>query len=125
MRGVCVARLAKLPSYKLSRIKVRHLTSPEQFGGINVVHVSLPPRYTHAPIVHRKTAEWLMVLKGSGQGIVGGKRMSFRPGSIVYMPPGVPHQMGTGAQAMEVIALFAPPLDGRLPDADIHPAEAR
>lgn len=119
-KGVRVTAVARIPHFNLSKLRVKDLTRKGQMSALSVVHVTLPPRYTHAPIEHRRTEEWFIVLKGRGQGLIGRRRVRFEPGVVVYMPPGVPHQMGTGARSMEILAVFSPPLDARRKDADIH-----
>ncbi len=124
---VRVSGVDRIPHFNLSKLKVKDLLHKGQMPSVSVVHVTLPPRYTHAPILHKKTDEWFLVLKGRGSGMIGRKRVRFSPGTLVYMPAGVPHQMGTGSGALEILALFSPPLDARRKDADIHachPAKA-
>lgn len=60
-----------------------------------------------------------MILSGKGQGVIGGRLVRFKPGTIVYMPPGMLHQMSTGSSRLEVLVLFSPPLDIRSKKADI------
>lgn len=62
-----------------------------------------------------------MVIKGRGRGVIGGRRVAFKPGVIVYMPPGVPHQMMTGSSPMEALVVFSPPLKLEGRGADVHP----
>lgn len=115
-----VSAVGRVPAFALSKLRVRNLTGGGEMPALSVVHVTLPPRYTHAPIEHRRTEEWFIVLKGRGQGLIGRRRVRFAPGTIVYMAPGVPHRMGTGRGPMEILAVFSPPLDARRKDADIH-----
>lgn len=117
-----VSRLGALPAFFLSKLAVKNLTLPREMPGLTAVHVKLPPRYAHAPIVHRRTAEWFLVLKGRGRGVIGSAVVQFRPGTIVFIPAGMAHQMSTGAGALEILAIFTPPLDARRKDADIHAA---
>lgn len=119
-RGLRVTTVDRIPHFSLSKLRIKNLTRKRQMSSLSVVHVTLPPRYTHAPIEHRRTEEWFVVLKGRGQGLIGRRKVSFEPGTVVYMPPGVPHQMGTGARSMEILAVFSPSLDARRKDADIH-----
>ena len=118
-RRTVVTSLGRIPSFPLSRITAKNLTSARQMPGLSVVHVELPPRYTHAPIIHKRTEEWFIVLKGRGHGVIGARRVQFLPGTVVYMPAGVPHQMSADGGALEILAVFSPPLDARRKDADI------
>lgn len=118
-RRTAVTRLDDVPRFFLSELAVKNLTGRGQMAGLSVVHVKLPPRYSHPPIVHRKTEEWFLVLDGRGHGLIGSRRVEFRPGRVVYMPAGVPHAMSTGAGPLEILAVFSPPLDARKKNADI------
>lgn len=69
---------------------------------------------------HLRTREWFIVIKGRGAGVIGGRRVAFRPGVMAYMPPGVVHHMSTARSAMEALVVFSPPLDTRKPGADVQ-----
>jgi mannose-6-phosphate isomerase-like protein (cupin superfamily) len=114
-----VSRLALRREIEFAKLKIRYLADAGQMKGLSVVHVRLPPRYQHASLCHRRTHEWLMILKGSGRGVIDGRTVRFRPGVILYMPPGVMHQMGTGSSALEAVVIFTPPLDIEGPAPDI------
>lgn len=121
-RCACVGRVADFPARKLGRLSLRTLVDGAQLPGTGVMHVRLPPGSRHDPIYHRRTREWFVVLKGRGHGIIDGRRVAFRPGVVVFMPPGVTHQMCAGSSAMEALVLFSPPLKLSGRGADIHPA---
>lgn len=122
---VRVSSVKRIPHFELAKLRIKDLVQKGRMPSLSVAHVTLPPRYTHAPIEHRRTEEWFIVLKGRGQGLIGRRRVRFEPGTVVYMPPGVPHQMGTGMRSMEILAVFSPPLDARRKDADIHACHSR
>ena len=117
---LCLTRLDRLTERRMGPIRLRAVSLAGQIPGAAAYHVTVPPRSRHDMIYHRKTREWFIVTKGRGRGIVGGKRVVFKPGVIVYMPPGVPHQMMTGASKMEAVVVFSPPLALTGPKADIH-----
>jgi mannose-6-phosphate isomerase-like protein (cupin superfamily) len=60
--------------------------------------------------------EFFLVLKGSGYGRVGRKRVRFAPGASVFIPPEVPHDFHTGRRALEALVIFSPPFDAKKPD---------
>ena len=121
--GMAVAQLCKIPSFKFVELKIKELSRGEHIPGVSIAHVSLPPNYEHVPIFHAKTHEWMFILRGAGKGKVGGKLVRFRPGAMLYMAPGVLHQMSTGDSALDVLVLFSPPLHVDEKGADIcHPA---
>ncbi len=119
-RKIYAAHLASLPGYSFVKLRIRELTKAGQVPGAGIVHVRLPPRYEHVPLFHRRTKEWLMILKGTGRGKIGGRVIRFRPGVVVYMPPGTVHQMSTGSSPLEALAVFSPPMDVRKRGADVH-----
>lgn len=122
-RRPVVSVLKRIPHYCYAKLRIKELSAAGQIPGAGVVHVRLPARYTHVPLFHKRTHEWLMILKGSGRGVIGGRVVRFRPGVIVYIPPGMLHQMGTGSVPVEALAIFSPPLDARKRGADIcYPA---
>lgn len=116
----CLSRLATLREQKMGPVRLKALSFAGQLPGSSVFHVRVPARSRHDMIYHRRTREWFMVTKGRGRGIIGGRRVTFKPGVIVYMPPGVPHQMMTEGEAMEALVIFSPPLALSGPKADLH-----
>lgn len=117
--GPIVSQLRDLPPFEMAKLKIRTLSRARQTPGVSVLHVVLPPKYDHVPVFHRFTREWLIILSGAGKGVIGGRLVRFKPGTIVYMPPGMPHQMSTGSSSLEVLVLFSPPLNIRSKKADI------
>ena len=117
-------RLKRIPAAKMGALRLKTVSGRGQIPGTGIVHVSLPPRTSHDMIYHRKTHEWFMVIGGRGRGFIGGRRVDFKPGVIVYMPPGVPHQMTTAAESMEALVVFSPPLKLKGAGADVHRAQA-
>lgn len=106
----CLDRLARVPVQKMGPVRLKAVSALGQIPGAAVFHVTVPPRSRHEMILHRRTREWFMVVKGRGRGVIGGRRVTFRPGVIVFMPPGVPHQMMTDSASMEAVVVFSPPL---------------
>ena len=104
-------------------VRLKEVSAAGQIPGAGAVHVTVPPHSRHDMIYHRKTKEWFMVIKGRGRGVIGGRRVAFKPGVIVYMPPGVPHQMMTASSAMEALVVFTPPLRLGGAGADVHRVE--
>lgn len=118
----CLGRLERIPTQKLGPVRLKAISELGQLPGAAVFHVTVPPRSRHDMILHRRTREWFMVVKGRGRGVIGGRRVTFRPGVIVFMPPGVPHQMMTGSSSMEALVVFSPPLELKGRRADVHRA---
>lgn len=118
----CLDRLEKIPVHKMGPMRLKAVSALGQLPGAAVFHVAVPPHSRHDMIFHRRTREWFMVVKGRGRGVIGGRRVTFRPGVIVYMPPGVPHQMMTSSSAMEAVVVFSPPLKLSGRGIDVHRA---
>jgi mannose-6-phosphate isomerase-like protein (cupin superfamily) len=122
----CLSHLKRIPAAKMGPLRLKTVSGPGQIPGAGIFHVSLPPRTSHDMIYHKKTREWFMVVSGRGRGIIGGRSVVFKPGVIVYMPPGVPHRMMTGTESMDALVVFSPPLKLKGRGADVHRAkEAR
>lgn len=121
-RCFCLDRLERLPTRTLGPVRLKAVSALGQLPGAAVFHVTVPPHSRHDMILHRRTREWFMVVKGRGRGVIGGRRVTFRPGVIVFMPPGVPHQMMTGSSSMEAVVVFSPPLKLTGRGMDIHRA---
>ncbi|MBI5246264.1 MAG: cupin domain-containing protein [Elusimicrobia bacterium] len=115
-------RLERIATRKLGPVRLKAVSQFGQLPGAAVFHVTVPPRSRHDMIFHRRTREWFMVVKGRGRGVIGRRRVKFRPGVIVFMPPGVPHQMITDASAMEAVVIFSPPLKLSGRGMDVHRA---
>jgi len=118
----CLDRLERIPVHRLGPVRLKAVSALGQIPGAAVFHVTVPPRSRHDMILHRRTREWFMVIKGRGRGVIGGRRVTFRPGVVVFMPPGVPHQMMTGTCAMEAVVVFSPPLNLSGRGIDVHRA---
>lgn len=73
--------------------------------------------HSHFPVIyHRDTAEFFYVLKGNGYGRVNRRRIRFKTGDSVYMPPGTLHDFHTTNSRMEALVVFAPRFDVHKPD---------
>lgn len=64
---------------------------------------------------HEGVEEIYYVLRGSGWFILGDQRFAVRPGTAVYVPPGVGHRaINGGADEMELLWFNTPSAFGRL-----------
>lgn len=90
--------------------------SPARKGPFSVLRISVAPR-SHLPTVyHRKTWEFLFVLKGAGYGVVGRRRFRLRKGASLFLPPRAPHDFHTGRSGLEALVIFSPRFDEARPD---------
>ena len=70
------------------------------------------PPQQHAPShVHLEQEEILYVLTGSGEFYFDGVPEPVRPGTCVYVPPGVEHSINnTSDEVLKVVYIFSPPV---------------
>ncbi len=81
--------------------------------------VSIFSPNAHAPgHVHDSEEEAIYILEGSGRMHVGDRVEEVRPGTAVYVPPGVEHSVeNTGAKPIKLVYAFSPPAAiGAYPD---------
>ena len=73
--------------------------------------VTFPSRTVAAAHVHTDAEEGLYVLEGYGQIICDGESVALEPGSFVFIPPGVRHQVqNTGDDPIKFFYAFSPPV---------------
>jgi len=90
--------------------------SPAGTGPFSALRITVAPN-SHLPAIHHaKTWEFFFVLKGSGYGRVGRRRVRFEKGSQVFIPPRVPHDFHTGPRELEALVIFSPGFDPLKPD---------
>lgn len=82
-----------------------------------MLHVSIEPGGRAPAILHRRTAEFFLVLAGGSRGRLGGRPVRFRKGDFAHIPPGTAHQFTAGPEGTELLDVFVPALD--LDDPDI------
>lgn len=71
------------------------------------VYFELEPG-AHLGVHTDSSEELLIVLEGSGEGLVGDERSPVGPGTVVVVPPMVPHDMtNTGDEPLRVLGTFA------------------
>ena len=71
---------------------------------------TLPPRFSTGRHVHRVQEETFYVLEGECEWQLGGETVRARPGTFVFIPPGVPHNIANaGDQPARVLMTVSPP----------------
>lgn len=116
----------KKPRIEVSRLsakKARHFgaLAVKTLAGskgqpFSVLHIRMAPGAKAPPIIHARTAEFFLILKGSSSGRVGRRRRTFRAGDCVYMPAGTLHEFRAGSRGVELLDVFVPRLDMDCPD---------
>lgn len=107
--------LKDIPCARHGNMTVRILPSPAR-AAVTTMHIHLPAGQDHSSVVHKYTNELACVLAGTGSGIVGGRKLKFKPGDFLLIPAGTPHQFRAGRRALEVLTLFSPAIDENSPD---------
>ena len=75
---------------------------------------TLPPHFSTGRHVHRVQEETFYVLEGQCEWQIGNETVRALPGTFVFIPPGVPHNIANaGNQPARVIMTVSPP--SRLP----------
>jgi quercetin dioxygenase-like cupin family protein len=73
--------------------------------------VTFPSRTVSAAHVHTDAEEGLYVLDGQGQIVCDGESFALEPGSFVFIPPGVRHEIhNTGEGPIKFFYAFSPPI---------------
>lgn len=59
---------------------------------------------------HRGADQWLYVVAGSGSATVAGERVPLRPGTLLLIERGEPHEIrNTGRTPLKTISVYLPP----------------
>ena len=73
---------------------------------INLINVDSGPGPTH---YHAKAENIYVVLEGTVEAIVAGKKYRLGPGEVAFIPPGVRHAAGNcGDKVARVLEIYAP-----------------
>ncbi len=94
--------------------KHKMIIGPDNFGGAESMCFGVAdfPPNAHAPAhVHEVEEEILYVLSGAGDMFFDGKPEALRPGTCIYVPPGVEHSINnTCDEVLKVSYVFSPPV---------------
>jgi mannose-6-phosphate isomerase-like protein (cupin superfamily) len=59
---------------------------------------------------HRGSDQWLFVVAGTGNAVVGGRGMSMKTGTLLFIPKGARHEIrNTGRTPLKTLNLYNPP----------------
>lgn len=99
---------------------IEHLTLAGAAQGLSRLSVwrqSMAPGCATPPHRH-DCEEVVLVLEGSGEVEIGGRRLAFGPDTTLVLPPNVPHQIfNTGSVTLTTVAAFsATPVGTFMPD---------
>lgn len=112
-----VKSLRSLPRERVpGGLILRFLPVPRAPYNITLLHELLPPFSETPALYHRRTAEFVFIIKGSGTVYLDGRRTRIKAGDMFGIPAGMQHQFATRQSSVEALSLFAPPLDLKKPD---------
>ncbi len=104
--------------------------APIQTQNFSMGHVTLDPQGGQVPWHNQEQEEVYFIVEGTGEMCLGEERRAVSSGQMVYIPPGVFHQLtNTGDAPMRMIYCYGPAgdvahwrqeLDGTLPRAGIE-----
>src|SRR5579862_7814761 len=92
-------------------VAVTVLVSTAETGGRYSVieYVSPPTGLGPALHAHREMEEWFLVLEGEMQFQVGEQQLAAAPGSVLHVPPGVPHAFwNAGPASARMVVTMSP-----------------
>ena len=93
----------------------KNLVGPASVGSkkIKVNITEYLPGYTHALHVHPTQEEVIYVLSGKGFSETNGDRQEISPGSVAFVPAGVPHATinASDSEPLRAIIIKSPPGD--------------
>ncbi len=103
-----------VPAVALPGRDHKMIIGPGRFGDARHMCFGLadfPPQRHAPPHVHEESEEILYVLSGSGEFYFNGKPEPVRPGTCIYVPPGITHSINnTSDQVLKVVYVFSPPV---------------
>ena len=71
---------------------------------------TVPSGFSTGLHVHRKMEETFYVLEGDCEWQIGDRKISAKPGTYVFIPPGVPHNIGNASgKPAKMIMTVSPP----------------
>ena len=126
-----ISDLSQIPGRRYpARRRTQNLaggTAPIQARNFAMGNVTLDPRGGQVPWHAQEQEEVYFVVEGTGEMCLGGERQTVTGGQMVYIPPGVFHQLtNVGETPLRMIYCYGPAgdvahwrqeLDGTLPRA--------
>jgi quercetin dioxygenase-like cupin family protein len=86
------------------------LVTGEHTSHTSVFEWTLPPGFSTGRHVHRVQEETFYVLEGLCDWQIGDERIDAKPGTFVFIPPGVPHNIANNSdQVARVLMTVSPP----------------
>jgi len=100
------------PHPRSTGVFLKPLITREMNPGLTLNLVRVAPGDAIAPHTHKASTETFFILRGRGVCCIGEAEFALEPGVCGYAPPGTLHSVrNTGAEELEALAIFNPPLD--------------
>jgi len=75
----------------LNTLTINKVSSDDSQGQLSIVDHRVPAGFAPPPHIHQASDEALLVLDGQFEGFCGDQAWRAGPGSLVYLPHGIPH----------------------------------
>jgi len=81
----------------LNTLTINKVRSDDSQGQLSIVDHRVPAGFAPPPHIHQASDEALLVLDGQFEGFCGDQAWRAGPGSLVYLPHGIPHGFSVSA----------------------------
>jgi quercetin dioxygenase-like cupin family protein len=93
----------------LNTLTINKVRSDDSRGQLSIVDHRVPAGFAPPPHIHQASDEALLVLDGELEGFCGDQAWRATPGSLVYLPHGIPHGFTVSAAgAGRIIVVVSP-----------------
>jgi quercetin dioxygenase-like cupin family protein len=75
----------------LNTLTINKIRSEDSHGQLSIVDHRVPAGFAPPPHIHTRSDEALLVVDGQFDGFCGAQAWRAGPGSLVYLPHGIPH----------------------------------
>ncbi|HBB65873.1 MAG: hypothetical protein A2X28_09805 [Elusimicrobia bacterium GWA2_56_46] len=121
MKTYRVDSISRLKSKLFSGVSVKYFRIPENWP-VSIAHETIPQNGKNIPyIVHKKTEEFVYILKGKAKAYLGNKSFNVSSGDYLSIPAGVKHRFVTGKDPIIALSVFCPPMTFSDFDAVAYP----
>jgi quercetin dioxygenase-like cupin family protein len=90
-RGFVLAADEGQAFWFLNTLTINKVASGDSQGGLSIVDHRVPAGFTPPPHIHQASDEAFLVLDGHFDGFCGDQAWHAGPGSLVFLPHGIPH----------------------------------
>ncbi len=84
------------------------VTADDTGGAYEICEERCPPGFKSRRHMHTQNHESFYVIEGGATFILGDETHQGTPGTLIHIPPGVPHQMIAGDEGVRVLMVYSP-----------------